>query len=156
MPEGFANDLVPVAPHQLPAQQEAADLTGLRILVVDDETDILDLIQYILENAGASVTLATSTQAAIAALIDSGGGYDALLADLGMPDEDGFALIRQVRTLAVEAGGQIPAAAVTAYVSERDRQLAIAAGFQIHMPKPISPDRLIQMVSILTGRLSAG
>ena len=123
-----------------------------KILVVDDEADILDLIRYILENAGASVTLATSTPAAIAMLIDSGGRYDALLADIGMPTEDGFALIRQVRALAIELGGQIPAAAVTAYVSDRERKLSLAAGFQIHMAKPITPDRLIQMVSILTGR----
>lgn len=152
MPEGVANDLVPVAPRQLPPQREATDLTGLRILVVDDEADILDLMRYILETAGVSVTIASSTQEAIALLTDAGGAYDALLADIGMPDEDGFALIRQVRALAAEAGGRIPAAAITAYVSERERQLAIAAGFQFHMPKPISPDRLIQMVSILTGR----
>ena len=149
--------LAPVAPSQLPAyRQEAIDLTGLRILVVDDEADIRDLMQYILETVGASVTLVTSTQEAIATLIDSGGGYDALLADIGMADEDGFALIRQVRALAVESGGRVPAAAITAYVSQRECNLAIAAGFQVHMPKPIDPDRLIQMVSILTGRLSAG
>ena len=146
-------DLVRIATERpLLAVQETTDLQGLRILVVDDEVDILDLIQYILENAGASVTIATSTQAAMATLIAAGGGYDALLADIGMPDEDGFALIRQVRALAVEAGGQIPAAAVTAYVSERDRKLALDAGFQIQFPKPIDPDLLIQMVRILTGQ----
>jgi two-component system, chemotaxis family, CheB/CheR fusion protein len=148
-----SDDLVPISTQrQLPAQPEATDLTGLRILVVDDEVDILDLIQYILENVGASVTIATSTQAAIAALVAAGGGYDALLADLGMPEEDGFALIRQVRALAAEVGGRIPAAAITAYVSERERQLAIDAGFGMHLAKPIAPARLIQMVSVLTGR----
>jgi two-component system, chemotaxis family, CheB/CheR fusion protein len=153
MLEGFANDLVPVATErQLPAQPEATDLAGLRILVVDDEVDILDLMQYILENAGAQVTIATSTKAAIAELVASGGGYDALLADIGMPEEDGFALIRQVRALAVESGGQIPAAAITAYASERERQFAIDAGFGMHLAKPVAPDRLTQMVSILTGR----
>lgn len=144
-------DLVPVAPRQVPARRETTDLTGLRILVVDDEADILDLIQYILESAGATVTLATSTPAAIAALIDTGGGFDALLTDIGIPDEDGFALIRQVRALAPEAGGQIPAAAVTAYTTERERQLAIAAGFGMHLAKPIDGEQLIQMVSILVG-----
>ncbi len=150
MPESI--DLVPAALPQLPAQSETTDLTGLRILVVDDETDILDLIQYILEKAGATVSIATSTQAAITALIDAGGGYDALLADLGMPEEDGFALIRQVRALGVEAGGQIPAAAITAYVSDRERKLSLAAGFGMHLAKPIDSDRLVQMVSLLTGR----
>ena len=101
---------------------------------------------------GASVTIATSTQAAMAILAASGGSYDALLADIGMPEADGLALIGQVRALSVEAGGQIPAMAITAYANERDRQLTIAAGFEMHLPKPIDPDRLIQMVSILTGR----
>ncbi len=170
MQESLPNDPVPLAPPQLLGQEEALalakpveekplvpriDLAGLRILVVDDEVDILELIQYILEDAGASVTLATSTSAAIATLTD-GGGYDALLADIGMPDEDGFALIRQVRALPAESGGQIPAAAITAYVSDRERNLVLAAGFGIHMPKPIDPDRLIQMVSILTGLASDG
>jgi two-component system, chemotaxis family, CheB/CheR fusion protein len=157
LPLNAANiDLVPAAPRQLPAQPEATDLTGLSILVVDDEADILDLIQYILETAGASVTIATSTNEAIAILTDSGGAYNALLTDIGMPDEDGFALIRQVRALAVEAGGQIPAAAITAYATERERNLALAAGFGAHMSKPIDPDKLIQMVSTLTGRSSTG
>jgi two-component system, chemotaxis family, CheB/CheR fusion protein len=88
----------------------------------------------------------------MAALAASGGSYDALLSDIGMPEADGLALIGQVRALSVEAGGQIPAMAITAYASERDRQLAIDAGFGMHLPKPIDPDRLIQMVSILTGR----
>ena len=152
LPLDAALERVPVAPPQLPAQQEATDLTGLRILVVDDEVDILELIQYILENAGANVTTVNSTIAAIAALVDSSGGYDALLADIGMPDEDGFALMRQVRSLAAEVGGRLPAAAITAYASDRDRQRAIAAGFEMHLAKPIDPARLIQMVSALTGR----
>ncbi|WP_295621732.1 CheR family methyltransferase [Chamaesiphon sp. GL140_3_metabinner_50] len=154
--EGSANDLFPVVPRQLPPSEEAIDLTGLRLLVVDDEVDILDLIQFILETAGASVTRATSTPAAISILTEAGGEYDALLADIGMPDEDGIDLLRQVRALPVESGGQIPAAAITAYVTERERQLILAAGFGIHMPKPLDPDKLIQMVGILTGRLSAG
>ncbi len=147
-----ASDLVPVVPSQLPAQRETTDLAGLRILVVDDEVDILDVMQYSLENAGAMVTISTSTKAAIAELVAPGGGYDALLADIGMPEEDGFALIRQVRALAVESGGQIPAAAITAYASERERKLALDAGFGIHLAKPVTADRLIQTVSILTGR----
>jgi two-component system, chemotaxis family, CheB/CheR fusion protein len=154
--DSAAIDLVPIATaRELPADREATDLAGLRILMVDDEVDILDLMQYILENAGAIVTTSTSPHEAIALLIGSDGGFDALLADIGMPELDGFALIRQVRSLAVEAGGQIPAAAITAYVSERERKLALAAGFQMHLPKPIAPDRLIQMVSLLTGRTIA-
>jgi two-component system, chemotaxis family, CheB/CheR fusion protein len=150
--DSAAIDLVPATPRQLPAQQAASALAGLRILVVDDEVDILDLMRYILETAGASVTTATSAQAAIETLIDSGGGYDVLFADIGMPDEDGLALIRQVRALAADAGGRVPAAAITAYVSDRERQLALAAGFEMHLSKPIAPDLLIHIASILTGR----
>jgi two-component system, chemotaxis family, CheB/CheR fusion protein len=69
-----------------------------------------------------------------------------------MPEEDGYELIRQVRTLSAEAGGQIPAAAITAYASEEDSQKAIAAGFQMHVAKPIDPDRLLWVVADLAGR----
>lgn len=72
--------------------------------------------------------------------------YDILLADIGMPDEDGFSLIRQVRALDAGAGGQIPAAAVTAYVSDKEQQKALDAGFQSHIPKPVD---LAQMVSAI-------
>ena len=128
-------------------------LARLQLLVVDDEIDILNLIKYILENAGATVTIVSSVREAMAALRESQGKYDVLLADIGMPEEDGFALIRQVRGLAAEIGGQIPAVAITAYVSDRERQLAIAAGFQVHLAKPIDPAQLIQVVAKLTGRV---
>ncbi len=135
--------------------QSVSALAGLRILVVDDELDILDLIKYILETAGAKVTITSSVKEAIAALARSAGHYDALLADIGMPEADGFALIQQVRALAADLGGQIPAAAITAYVSDRDRQRASDAGFQVHLAKPIYPDQLIQVVATLTGRVDA-
>ena len=128
-------------------------LARLQLLVVDDEIDILNLIKYILENAGATVTIVSSVREAMAALRESQGKYDVLLADIGMPEEDGFALIRQVRGLAAEIGGQIPAVAITAYVSDRERQLAIEAGFQVHLAKPIDPAQLIQVVANLTGRV---
>jgi two-component system, chemotaxis family, CheB/CheR fusion protein len=148
-------ELAPIAPEpvKIPTQ-EVSSLTGLQILTVDDELDILDLIKYILETAGAEVTIAGSVKEAIAALRASEGKYDALLADIGMPEEDGFELIRQVRALPAILGGQIPAVAITAYVSDRERQRAIDAGFQIHLAKPIYPEQLIQLVANLTGRSS--
>ena len=134
--------------------QEASSLAGLQVLTVDDEPDILDLMKYILETAGAEVTTKSSTKEAIAALRASEGKYDALLADIGMPEEDGFELIRQVRGLrSCKLGGQIPAAAITAYVSDRERQQAIDAGFQVHLAKPVYPAQLIEMVANLTGRV---
>ncbi|MEP0872078.1 ATP-binding protein [Trichocoleus desertorum AS-A10] len=134
--------------------QAVSSLEGLCILVVDDEVSILELVQYILEDAGVDVVAVRSARAAIAALGESPGRYDALLADIGMPDEDGFALIHQVRALNAEAGGRIPAAAITAYVSDRERQRAIEAGFQIHVAKPINPAYLLEVIANLTGRVS--
>jgi two-component system, chemotaxis family, CheB/CheR fusion protein len=149
-------DLAPIVAElvKTPIQSVSA-LARLQLLVVDDEMDILNLMKYILENAGAQVTIASSGKEAIAALRASEGKYDALLADLGMPEEDGFALIGQVRGLPAEIGGQIPAAAITAYVSDKERQRAIAAGFQVHLSKPVYPAQLIQMVANLTGRLTS-
>ncbi|MBD2261221.1 chemotaxis protein CheB [Pseudanabaena sp. FACHB-2040] len=137
-----------------PVKQEVPSLTDLRILVVDDEVDSLDLMKYILEAVGADVVTVTSVKEAIEALTGEPSRYDVLLADLGIPDEDGFALIRQVRALDAVAGGQISAAAITAYVSDRERQQAIEAGFQMHVAKPINPTQLIWMVANLSGRVS--
>ena len=71
-----------------------------------------------------------------------------------MPEEDGLALIRQVRAMDAEAGGRIPAVAITAYVSDRERQMSIDAGFQIHMTKPVDQTQLIRVVANLTGRVT--
>jgi two-component system, chemotaxis family, CheB/CheR fusion protein len=136
--------------------QEVSLLGGLHILVVDDEPHILDLVKYILEDAGAAVTTVTSTPDALSSLVTSGVKYDALLSDIGMPDEDGLALIGRVRGLETQVGGQIPAAAITAYGSERERQQAIAAGFQVHLAKPFYAEQLLQMVANLTGRVTLG
>ncbi len=132
---------------------DVSSLEGLHILAVDDEVDILDLIKYILESVGATVTTVVSAKQAMTTLLASPGKYDALLADIGMPDEDGFTLIHQVRALEPETGGQIPAAAITAYIGDREKQLAINAGFQIHLAKPIESAQLLRLVAQLTGRL---
>jgi two-component system, chemotaxis family, CheB/CheR fusion protein len=147
-------NVVPVAA-LVAMKQQVNSLAGLSVLVVDDDADILDLMRFILENVGAAVTVVNSAQAAIAALTSSPGKYDVLLADIGMPEEDGFALIHQVRTLDRELGGQIPAAAITAYANDQERQLALNAGFQRHLAKPIDPDQLIWLVANLAGRVSA-
>jgi two-component system, chemotaxis family, CheB/CheR fusion protein len=154
LPLAHRADLLPIPNQPALAIQSVAALDGLKILAVDDEYDILDLIKYILETAGATVTIVTSAKAAITAIADANGDYDLLLTDIGMPVEDGFALIRQVRALAADRGGKMPAAAITAYVSDRDRQRAIEAGFQVHLGKPIYPDQLIQMVATLAGRVN--
>ncbi|MBW4662387.1 MAG: PAS domain-containing protein [Drouetiella hepatica Uher 2000/2452] len=147
-PPATPASVVPTAAELLNAGSQAV-LEGLRILVVDDDVDSLELMQYTLTEAGATVTVVTSVREAIAALTADPGSYDVLLADIGMPNEDGFALIRQVRALDAGAGGQIPAAAITAYVSDREQQLAIDAGFQRHLPKPINSTQLVLMVKNL-------
>ncbi|MFE1746358.1 CheR family methyltransferase [Coleofasciculus sp. H7-2] len=131
---------------------EIPSLEGLCVLAVDDEAASRDLMKWMLEDLGVEVVVVSSTREAIAALTENPTRYDVLLADIGMPEEDGYCLIRQVRELDVEAGGQIPAAATTAYVSEQERQRAISAGFQMHLAKPINPTQLRFMIANLVGR----
>ncbi|MEG4576321.1 chemotaxis protein CheB [Microcoleus sp. N3A4] len=127
-------------------------LKGLHILAVDDRIDTRDLLKFVLESYGAEVLTVESARSAIAALTENPGRYDVLISDIGMPEEDGYFLIREVRTLAAEAGGQIPAVALTAYASDREREMAIEAGFQRHIAKPVKPIVLGLMVANLVGR----
>ncbi len=138
----------------LDGKRPSVTLEGLCILAVDDQLDSRDLIKWMLEEFGAEVVVVTSVREAIAALTESPGRYDLLLADIGMPEEDGYSLIRQVRELEAEAGGQIPAAAISAYVTEQEQQRAIDAGFQMHLAKPIELTQLVLMVAKLIGRIT--
>ncbi|MEG3987879.1 chemotaxis protein CheB [Microcoleus sp. S28C3] len=127
-------------------------LKGLHILAVDDQIDTRDILKFVLESYGAEVLTVASARSAIAALTENPGRYDVLISDIAMPEEDGYFLIREVRALAADAGGEIPAAALTAYASDREREMAIEAGFQRHMAKPIKPVVLGLMVANLVGR----
>ena len=122
-------------------------LSGVRILVVDDEVDALRLVGKVLAEAGASVTMAGSVREAMVAVEKE--VPHVLISDLGMPDEDGFDLIQQVR-----GGGhtaeQLPAVALTAFANRRHEHRALLGGFQIHVPKPVDPDHLISVVASLT------
>ena len=133
-----------------PALDCPAELFGLRVLVVEDEVDTSDLLQVMLERCGVIVTTASSATAALEALATE--AFDVLISDIGMPEEDGYSMIAKVRALGDEQGGKIPAAALTAYASEEDRIRVLRSGFQIHMPKPISPSELIAVVANLAGR----
>jgi PAS domain S-box-containing protein len=126
------------------------ELNGLRVLVVDDEADTSEMLQVILEGCGAQVKTASSAAAALDALAEE--GFDVLISDIGMPDEDGYSLIAKVRALGKDRGGEVPAAALTAYAGEEDRIRVLRSGFQIHVPKPISPSELIAVVANLAGR----
>jgi CheY-like chemotaxis protein len=126
------------------------ELDGLRVLVVDDEEDTRVLLRMVLERCGASVTAVSSAQEALAALKQS--RPDVLVSDLGMPEEDGYSLIKKVRALSAEDGGQTPAAALTAYARVEDRLKVLNSGFQIHIPKPVEPIELVTVVANLAGR----
>jgi len=116
------------------------DLNGLRVLLVDDETEARDIIAEVLTRCGAEVTGVFSVKEALKSISDS--RPHALISDISMPQEDGFALIEAVRNLAPEEGGDIPALALTAFASEVDRRRLLAAGFQMHLTKPVDPTRL--------------
>ncbi len=126
-------------------------LAGLCILVVDDEVDNLELVQFILEQAGATVICVSSAIDALQQLKES--KPDVLIADIGMPQMDGYTLIRQIRQLSPEQGGQILAIALTAYAGETNQQQALVAGFQRHLPKPVEPETLVQTLEQLLHRI---
>lgn len=129
-------------------------LNGLRILIVDDDPDMRDLLAYTLEVCGVEVVAATSAEEAIKVLTESSTPMDILISDIGMPDEDGYALLRRVRSLKPEKGGRIPAIALTAYARTQDRTAALVAGFQSHVAKPVEPAELIAAIANLAGRIT--
>ena len=126
-------------------------LSGLSILVVDDEADVQTWVTRVLEHYGTIVTAVSSANAALHALAVK--QYDVLLCDIGMPEQDGITFIRQVRQLSADAGGQIPAAALTAYVSDENQRVALDAGFQAHIAKPVQSVQLAAIVAHLAGRI---
>jgi len=125
-------------------------LDGLTVLVVDDEPDALELLGEVLRERGADVHVAASAATALKQLQFV--KPDVILSDIGMPETDGFALIRRIRGLAPENGGRTPAAAITAYARFEDAQRAFAAGFQLHVSKPVDPAQLATVVANLGGR----
>jgi len=131
-----------------------ASLNGLRILVVDDEADARDLLAIRLQQYGADVITAASVDAAMEILAQQGSRPDLIVSDIAMPGEDGYSLIRRVRALGPEAGGRIPAIALTAYSRTKDRVHALAAGFQMHVPKPVNASELAHAITSIIGRFN--
>lgn len=125
-------------------------LKGLKVLVVDDEADTRELIREVLKECGSEVILSRSVAEALEALEQH--KPDILISDLGMPDEDGYALISKIRALPSERGGHIPAAALTAYARAEDRMRVLRSGFQFHLPKPVDSAELVTVVASLAGR----
>ncbi len=120
-------------------------LSGVRVLVVDDDCDSRDFLIFVLEQYGAFAISVASTSEALETLKQF--KPDILISDIGMPIEDGYSLIRQVRSLSPEQGANIPAIALTAYAGEMNQQQALVAGFQKHISKPIEPSMLVQVIS---------
>lgn len=143
----------PLAPHAtaLPAIEQSsnltADLSTVRILVVDDDTDSREFVAFVLEQAGAIVTIAASGVEALHVFSQT--VPDLMVSDIGMPEMNGYMLMRQIRSLPLEQGGQIPAIALTAYAGELDHKQAISAGFQRHIAKPIDPEAVVAIVTQL-------
>jgi PAS domain S-box-containing protein len=127
-----------------------AELSGLRVLVVDDEADARQLVQSVLEGGGAIVEVAGSAAEAFESI--RANKFDVIISDIGMPDTDGYELIRKLRQLPREEGGRIPAVALTAYARAEDRRKALMAGFQNHAAKPMDPQELVVVVANLAGR----
>jgi len=142
-------------PQRLAAERPPAEkVKGLRVLVVDDEADARSLIRRVLEGCSAVVVTAESAADAIARLDSE--PFDVLVCDIGMPDQDGYDLIRAIRQRDERSGGKLPAAALTAFARSEDRTRALSSGFQLHTAKPIEPSELIAAVASLANRARAG
>jgi signal transduction histidine kinase len=120
-------------------------LHGRRLLVVDDDVDTCQALGAVLRRAGAEVRLGDSAAAAMAML--SEWRPDVLISDVGLPDEDGYALVQKIRALPPAAGGDVPAIALTGYSRAEDRMRGLVAGFQRHLVKPVEPDELVDVVA---------
>lgn len=126
------------------------NLEGLKILIVDDDADTREFLSFLLEQYKAKTVVVSSANEAYAAMKQT--QPDLLLSDLGMPEVDGYSLIRQIRALSPKSGGQIPAIALTAYATETDQERVFAAGFQKHLAKPVEPDKLLASIKDLLGQ----
>jgi PAS domain S-box-containing protein len=128
-------------------------LLGVRVLLVEDDTDTLEMTKVFLKKNGAEVIAFSSAAAALEML--KGSRPDVIVSDIGMPEIDGYELMRRVRSLGAEAGGLIPAIALTAYATDADRLQALRAGFQTHVSKPVDPDALLAAIATLAARAGA-
>jgi signal transduction histidine kinase/CheY-like chemotaxis protein len=125
-------------------------LPGLRVLVVDDDPDARDLIGSVLAGVGAVPTIAGSAAEALG--LFAAHPFDLIISDIGMPERDGYQLMRAIRAFPADRGGRTPAIAVTAFARSEDRTRALLAGYQVHLAKPIEPHELVVTAASLTGK----
>jgi CheY-like chemotaxis protein len=135
-----------------PSHQPDIRLDGLAVLVVDDDPDTLGAVAALLESHGATVYTAGSAADALAVMVSV--RPNVLLADIAMPEQDGYALLAKVREMERSGAPWTPAAALTAYASAEDRARALIAGYQVHIPKPFKPFELVTVVAHLAGRFT--
>jgi signal transduction histidine kinase/ActR/RegA family two-component response regulator len=128
----------------------ALSLKGLRVLIVDDEPDAREMLDLMLKQHDADVKVTETARGALELMEQW--KPDILVSDIGMPVEDGYSLIHQVRALKPERGGDTPAVALTGYASHADREQLLASGYQIHMAKPVEVDELVMAIARLSGR----
>ena len=140
----------PAARNTLPAFELFDRLDGMKILVVDDEPDTREMLKAGLGQCGAEVTAVGSAAEALESIEKS--APDLLISDIGMPDEDGYELMRRIRQLPAETGGRVPAIALTAYARVEDRMHALRAGYQMHVPKPVELAELAAVAASLVRR----
>jgi PAS domain S-box-containing protein len=145
-----AESVHPAQSEEIISFEGLPSLDGLKVLVVDDEADTRELIGEVLKECGSEVIITRSAAEAFAAIEQH--KPDILISDLGMPDEDGYSLIEKIRALPSERGGDIPAAALTAYARAEDRMRVLRSGFQFHLPKPVDSAELVTVVASLAGR----
>ena len=134
----------------MPETDPARMLDGIRVLVVDDEPDVRELVAAVLEECGAAVTTAASVETALALL--SREIPDVLVTDIGMAERTGYDLIREVRALPPDKGGLMKAVALTAHSTLEDAEAAREAGFTVHLPKPAYPAEMVSLLARLVGR----
>ncbi len=148
--EGFGPRRHPTSTEPGDREHPDADLSGTRILVVDDQPDARELVKRVLEDRGAEVLTAGSAIEALAIVEQQ--RLDVVVSDIGMADIDGYEFLRRVRELGPERGGRVPAVALTAFARSEDRTRALRAGFLVHMAKPVDPSELIATIASVAGR----
>jgi CheY-like chemotaxis protein len=149
---GAEDQRVPPISREEGGLEQAPRLDGVRVLVVEDEPDARHLLAAVLQKRGARVFMAASAAEALEFLQRE--QPDVLLSDIALQDQDGYELIRKVRSLSPEMGGRVPAAALTSYGRLEDRMKALSAGFQLHAAKPVEPAELVAVVASLAGKSS--
>jgi CheY-like chemotaxis protein len=139
------------AVNRLSVGQRSDSLDGLRVLIVDDEADARELVTVMLQQCGAQMRSAASSNEALEILTTW--KPDVLIADIGMPVEDGYGLIKRLRALPKDRGGNTPALALTAYARTEDRIRALSCGYQVHLSKPVDKAELAGVVARLAERI---